>query len=141
MNTNDYTVFPKPANNGDTYQFRGRIYIYDAVRDAWFDSSIPQPVDMTQYTFEYRDTETMSTIVVSRQSDLDADMLYNQLVKSKNSRLQQADIYINRYNERAQFNIEQTESLSDIINYKVAVEAIDNDSDPNTVVWPPEPWK
>ena len=141
MYNNDYSVFPKLADHGDTYQFRGRTYVYDSAMDTWADIVIPRPIDPTQYTFEYRNpSEGMSTVIISLPEDLVADVKYNRLIEAKNNKLAEADFYVERYNERKLMKIQQTELLEDIINYKAAVEAISNDSDVDTLEWPPVPW-
>ena len=141
MYNNDYSVFPKTAENGDTYQFRGRTYVYDSAMDAWADSLIPRPIDPTQYTSEYRNpSEGMSTVIFSRPEDIAADVKYLRLVEAKNNKLTEVDFYIERYSERKLMKIQQTESLNDILNYKAAIEAIGDSADIDTLEWPPVPW-
>ncbi len=142
MYNNDYSSFPKSSNPGDTFQFRGRTYVYNGINDTWADSTIADPVDVSLYILEYRNPgESMSTVIISRPEDIEADVKYNRLVESKNNKLQEANFYIDRYNERNQQNIPQTESIDDIINYKVAIENIDNNSDPDLLQWPVCPWE
>lgn len=142
MYNNDYTVFPETPDHGDSYQFRGRTYVYNSEKDHWIDASITEEPVTLDYCIDYKNLGSGSiTRIVSRKSDIDADAKYNQLAEQKRNRVSEADFYIIRYQERSATGQTQTESLEDIVNYKAAVEAIDNSTDPAEANWPTAPWK
>lgn len=134
MYNNNYTVFPSSPEDGDSFEFRGRTYIYKKTGDVWTDSTITNIFDGSDYVVDYRNPSvSMNTKIISRRADIEADAKYNLLCEQKRNKLHEADFYITNYQELNQ-------SVTDIVNYKVSIEAIDNNLDPADVSWPTPPW-
>ena len=49
--------------------------------------------------------------------------------------------FINRFNERELSGVAQTETMEQLLNYKAAIQAINEKSDPNEIEWPIIPWR
>jgi hypothetical protein len=100
----------------------------------WIDSTITDISDTMECVIDYRNPLiSMTTKILSRRADIEADAKYNLLCEQKRNKLHEADFYITNYQELKQ-------SVTDIVNYKVSIESIDNNSDPADINWPTPPW-
>ena len=130
MNT---SKFPNLPIDSETVEFNGRTYTYTESERAWYDTNVQRPIEPSLVDRSYYSS---GIAVVTNITDINNDVLWDQIRHIRDLRIAELDWRYNRYNRLARLNVTQIDDLTKLDAYAQALADITKESNPYNIVWP-----